>query len=171
MKTILLMRHAKSSWSQSGVEDHDRILNARGREAAEKMGIWLRTRSLIPDHVLVSTAARAAETWDRMAATHPPDLRPEFHKSLYHSGPDTMLELIKASPPTAKTLLLIAHQPGMSAMTARMADGQQGPDQTRAFSHFPTAGIAVLRAHAPDWASIEFGGCRFETFAVPREIA
>src|ERR1700753_1071269 len=68
MRRLLLLRHAKSSWSEPGASDHQRPLNRRGQEAAPRIGAYLKRHKLVPDRVLCSTARRTRETWDLVAA-------------------------------------------------------------------------------------------------------
>ena len=171
MKTLLLMRHAKSSWSQSDVDDHNRILNARGRAAADTMARWLINRDLVPDHAHVSSAARTCETWTRMTAHLPGPITATYHRSLYLSGPDVMLDTLKGTPDTAQTVLLLAHQPGMSAMTQLMSDGTATDHAARAVSQFPTAAIATLSVQTNRWRALDFGIARVTGFDVPRDQA
>lgn len=89
MKRLILMRHAKSSWADPGQPDHDRPLNDRGIDAAARVGKWLRARGYRPDQALVSTVARAQQTWAGVAEAldHPPmEPRPEIYR---HAGKNT----------------------------------------------------------------------------------
>lgn len=170
MKTLLLMRHAKSSWGQSGLEDHDRPLNGRGRMAADTMAHWLARERLAPDHVHISSARRTRETWERMANILPTPPRPEASRALYLSGPDTMLAHLQATPDQANSVLLLAHQPGMSAMAAHMSDGIQDEEAASAFHHYPTAAIAVLECPVTHWRDLSYGTGRFTRFVTPKSI-
>ena len=134
------------------------------------MAAWLNEQGQTPDHVFVSSAARTRETWALMAESLPNSPTVEFVDSLYHSGPETMLNVINGAPDTASTVLLIAHQPGMSAIAANLSDGSQGPSQARAFSHYPTAAISTFQSQAARWGDIEMGSCAFVSFMVPREL-
>jgi len=117
MKTLILMRHAKSDWSEPGQRDKDRPLNPRGRAAAPKMAAWLRDQGAVPDAALVSGAVRTRETWGLLGF----DCAPNFRDDLYLADPDTILAAICAAP-DCETLLVLGHNPGMEWMIA-LADG------------------------------------------------
>lgn len=170
MKTILLMRHAKSSWDHGGLEDHDRPLNTRGIAACATMGTWLVEQDLQPDAAWVSTATRTRETWARLSAAFSAPPRPHFERDLYHSGPDRMLDVLQSTPPEATRVILIAHQPGMSAITAMLADPHEHTDLQDAARHFPTAAIVVLEAQIDTWTALQPHACQFMTFARPKAL-
>ena len=93
MKTVILLRHAKSSWTDPALADHDRPLNDRGRGAAPAMGEWLARRDLVPDLVVCSSAVRARETVERMASAVPGMPRAVIEPRLYHAEPAAMLAI------------------------------------------------------------------------------
>jgi len=86
------MRHAKSSWDSTSLDDHDRPLNQRGKESATLLGKWLKSNSLLPDQALVSSAARTQETYARLELELP--LRPDIKRSLYLATSDQLLDSI-----------------------------------------------------------------------------
>ncbi|RMF36019.1 MAG: histidine phosphatase family protein [Alphaproteobacteria bacterium] len=170
MKRLVLIRHAKSSWSDPELEDFDRPLNHRGRMAAPVAGAWLAEAGLTPDHVLLSPARRCVETWERMARQldHPP--APRLEPELYMADPDTMLRILRNAPATAGTVLLIGHQPGLSSLARRLAGGEVPASCQRAFRKFPTAAVAVIAFDIADWAEADFGKGVFRSFVTPRDL-
>lgn len=169
MKTVLLMRHAKSSWAEPGLSDHQRPLNRRGTEAAPVMARWLEAQDLLPDTALVSSAMRTRQTAALMREAVPALPEPLFEERLYHASAGDMIALLTRLPDSASCALLIGHEPGLSVLTHRFANDQAEPDCARAFSHFPTAAIAVLRFDIDDWPAIGAQKGAFLSFAVPRE--
>lgn len=171
MRRLILLRHAKSSWDDPETPDHDRPLNARGRKAASLMGEWLARRGDIPDHVLLSDSARTIETWAlaRPALPQAPEGAPT--PRLYHAEPATMLSVLRTAPADARTVMLIGHQPGISAFARKLSDGVAKPSCARAYTRFPTGAAAVLDFEIDDWAQADWGGARFSAFAAPKEIA
>jgi phosphohistidine phosphatase len=170
MRRLILMRHAKSSWSDPDIEDHDRPLNLRGRLAAPLMGAWLAERGLIPDAVLCSSSQRTQETWARVCQVLRDAPEPQVDAGLYHADPPHLLAALQAAPSTVQTLALIGHQPGIGAFLRRLAAADAPACCTRAYQKFPTAACAVLEFDAADWTAIGFGTGRFIAFAVPREL-
>ncbi len=142
MKTLILMRHAKSGWAEPGMDDHDRALNQRGRSAVPVMAHWL--------------AARGPQ--------------PELPAALYHAGPGTLLEHLRRLARGCDSALVIAHEPGLGALLRMFGGRTAAPERRRAYSHFPTAAMAVLEADIGDWRDFGADRVAFVAFAVPREL-
>lgn len=170
MKTLLLMRHAKSSWDHGALDDHDRPLNARGRDSADRMGQWLTDQDLVPDFAWVSSAARTQETWARLSHGFDPKPQMRSDRQLYLSGPDRMLNVFQHTPDAATTVILIAHQPGMSAITGYLADPQGDTGYTKALNHFPTGAIVVMQADIKRWSDLAPEQGQFTAFAQPKGL-
>ena len=144
-RKLLLMRHAKSSWSDAHMSDHDRPLNARGRATADGMAHLLRRRGLCPDTVLHSTARRTTETWLRMCALLPAVETLHACDDLYLAGSDALREVLTPLPPTAQTVLVLGHNPGWE----RAVETFSG--KTLAMK---TGDLVVLTAPADSWVEL-----------------
>jgi phosphohistidine phosphatase len=152
---LILLRHAKSSWDDPSLDDHDRPLNARGRHAAPKVGAWIAARPPLPDRILVSTARRARETWEVLGLPG----AAAFRADLYLAGP----EAIRAALPAEGSALVIGHNDGLrQAAAAFCAVAPRHPD----FERFPTAACVMLSFEA----AAEWGRGRVEDFVVPRDL-
>jgi len=170
MRRLLLLRHAKSSWSEPGASDHERPLNRRGQEAAPRIGAYLARHGLIPDHVLCSTARRARETWDLVAAEAPAAPPPTFTERLYDASPRTLVDVFRHAEPAAKSLLVVAHNPGLQeAATALIASGDL-EDRERLREKLPTGGLVVIDFAIPEWSKLHARSGRLERFVVPRML-
>ncbi|MEM6692912.1 MAG: histidine phosphatase family protein [Planctomycetota bacterium] len=130
MTTLLLMRHAKSAWSNSQLADHDRPLNDRGRKAAPLMARYLMANYPVPSTVLCSSAVRTRETWDLMAdafghsqSEGGPGRGYEviYLDELYLASGETILQHIRSDHLDAETLLVLGHNPGMSIAASYLA--------------------------------------------------
>lgn len=170
MRRLILLRHAKSSWSDPELDDHDRPLNARGRRAAPMMGGWMREQGLAPDHVTMSDSARTQETWALASAAFDAPPEPVVTPLLYHADPATMLDALRAAPAGARTVLMIGHQPGVSGFARKLCGGEAPAQCARAFQHYPTAAAAVFEFDAAAWSDVDWGAARFTAFACPREL-
>ena len=170
MRRLILIRHAKSSWSDPDLADHDRPLNQRGRMAAVLMGAWLAERGHRPEVVLCSSSLRTQETAARLRMALPALPEPVVRADLYHADPADMLRVVQATPEAVSTLALIGHQPGLGAFTRRLATADTPASCLRAYQKFPTAACAVLEHDGASWADLAFGAARFVAFAVPREL-
>lgn len=170
MKKLILLRHAKSSWDDPALSDHDRPLNKRGRGAAPVIAAWLVSRSHVPDTVLCSSAVRTRETVERMRSRMPDLPEPVVEPTLYHAAPDTLRARLSALPSGCQTVMLVGHQPGIGAFARLLADGTEKRRCKRAYEHFPTAAAAVFEADIEDWSELGPAKARFIDFATPREL-
>lgn len=116
MRTLLLMRHAKSSWRDSGLDDHDRPLNGRGRRAAPFMGDVLRARGLVPELILCSTAVRAVETATEVIKASSFDGALEVRRGLYLAESSAYLDAMTELDAGLDRVLVIGHNPGISEL-------------------------------------------------------
>lgn len=163
--TLILIRHAKSSWDDPEADDHARVLNARGRGAAPLIGRWLAQKGYIPDVMLCSDAARTRET----AALILPCLAPQpacrIMPALYHASPDSMLAILQTQ--TAQTVALIGHNPGIGLLAGGLIDTRPPRDR---FSDFPTCATAVIRFNASHWGAVTPHAGRCIDFVVPDDL-
>lgn len=170
MKTVILMRHGKSSWKDKSLDDHDRPLNNRGRKAVPLMARWLAERDLQPEVVLCSSSRRTRETLDGMQAATPALPAPHISGRLYEAGPTALLEELKALPDSCGVVLVIGHQPGLGELLRLLAARVRTPELNRAFEKFPTAAVAILRAKLGGWAELGPEKAELVSFAAPREL-
>lgn len=150
----MLLRHAKAE--AGGAVDELRALALVGRGQCRPVGTALAAAGLVPDVVLVSSAVRTRQTWDLVRGALGADAAPEVHVSdrLYEAGPSDVVELLRSVDPRSATVLVVGHEPTMSA-TAVVLAGPGGSDQgfASAQAGLPTAAYAVLEV--ADWASLE----------------
>lgn len=170
MKKLILLRHAKSRWDDPALDDHDRPLNRRGKEAAPVIARWLAERGHLPELVLCSSSVRTQQTVERMRRGMPELSDPQIVPELYHAAPGTMLEHLHAVPHHITTAMLVGHQPGLGSLTRLLSDGNTPRRCARAFEHFPTAAAAVLDVDVENWADLDYASARFIDFAKPREL-
>ena len=154
-RTVYLLRHAKSSWSDPALADIDRPLAPRGRKAAKKIARHLRDRDVHPELVLCSPAARARET---LAAIGAGEIRPE----LYGADASDLLEVIRGLPDDAASVLLVGHNPGFEDLARTFAPL---PDEK-----FPTGALATFAFDCERWADVKPGGAELVDYVVPREL-
>lgn len=163
MRTLVLMRHAKSDYP-AGVADHDRPLAPRGIREAGLAGNWLRDNAPDIDLVLCSSAVRTRQTLARTGIVAPVT----FLDALYGAAPGTMIAEINDVGDDVGTLMVVGHEPTIS----NVALGLAGPDSDRTAAEqihakYPTSGIAILRVPG-SWTGLELGGAELASFHVPR---
>ena len=170
MKTIFLLRHAKSSWDDDSLPDHDRPLSERGRDAAPRIGAYMSGAGYLPDLVLCSTATRTRLTLDAVLSELGVEPAIEFHEELYLAAPSEMLDLVRSVPDTVEAVLLVGHNPG-TGMLAVTLSGDGLPEriyQMRA--KFPTTGLAIIELSVDRWKDV-VGGCgTLKEFIRPRDL-
>lgn len=163
----MLARHAKSSWGDVTLSDHDRPLNRRGRDAAPRVGRALSEAGFVPELVYSSTAARTRETWELLAPAFNPRPDVEFHRELYLASPRAVLDMITAAPDEVATLLVLGHNPSTHALAAFLSRTGH-PDRIERLRYkFPTGAVAVIELGSASWADAEDGGELLD-FVLPR---
>lgn len=170
MRRLLLLRHAKAERLQSGGRDHDRILAKRGREDAAAVGAYLVRHKLIPDQALVSTSARTRETWTLVAKAFAKAPPVEVEGSIYEASPEAILKAIRTAEQSAKTLLVVGHNPGMQQLATMLIASGDIEARQRLLEEFPTAAIAMISFAVQDWESLHANGGRLEHFVTPQTL-
>jgi phosphohistidine phosphatase len=170
MKTVILMRHGKSSWKDRALDDHERPLKKGGRTAAPVMARWLAAHELEPDIVLCSSSRRTQETLERMREVSPGLPEAGIRPGLYEAAPATLLDELKRLPEDRASVLLVGHEPGLGELLRLLVRAVRNPEDRRAFEKFPTAAVAVLEADIVSWEELGPGSAELAAFAVPREV-
>lgn len=167
MKKLILMRHAKSSWSESDITDIERTLGERGRKGADVIGQWLAGENLKLDQAIISTATRCQETWARVSSslTAQPDVLNEA--ALYMAGTDGILDIIRNNA-KGDTVLIVGHQPGIGAL-ARELRIDPAPHHAT-FDKYPTGATTVLSLPIDDWAALDYGIASLDTYITPKDL-
>jgi phosphohistidine phosphatase len=170
VKVLYLLRHAKSSWDDPHVPDHDRPLAPRGRRAARKLAKHFTEANISPALVLCSTARRATET---LAAILPslvpaPDVRVE--EELYSAASDELSRRVHEIPATVPSVLLIGHNPGIQSVALVLARDDDPTLIARLREKMPTGTLATLELDG-EWTDAAAGVARLVSFVIPREIA
>lgn len=142
MKTLLILRHAKSSWSHPELSDHERPLNKRGKHDAPRMGELIKQLDLVPEIIMSSTAQRAKQTAERVAEACGFDgsilLVPDF----YHGEYETFLELLREVPDDVQRVMIVGHNPDLEEFLDELTDG---------YTRLPTAALAQVELPIQRW--------------------
>ena len=163
MKTLILIRHAKSDWSDFNARDFDRELNTRGQHDAPLMGRKLAARDIHPDAFIVSTARRAQATARLIIpALGFPETDIQWKDELYLSSPATMKSMIRQTPDHVQTLALVAHNPGITELVNQLANAD--------ISNVPTCGVITLQLPVDHWAEV-WNNARLLDFDYPKRMA
>ncbi len=172
MKTILLLRHAKSAWDDAGLSDHDRPLNRRGERAAKAIADYLDQHGPRPDLILCSTANRARQTLAPLVKKLGPQAPPlSLEDGLYLAHNDSLLLRLQSLADDIATVLLVGHNDGIWQLADALA--AQGPAASIMSMHekFPTGALAVLEATAGSWRDLAAGSGKLVAFVRPRDLS
>jgi phosphohistidine phosphatase len=167
MRRLMLLRHAKAGPASS--PDIDRPLAARGREAAPRMGSYMKQEQLLPDLVLVSSSRRTRETWD-LVRPHLGDVEARFEPRIYEAPAERLLAVLREVPDDARGVLMIGHNPGSQDLARLLIGHGDRYAFARMSQKFPTAGLAVLDFDVESWADVDARGGRLDRFVTPHSI-
>jgi len=159
MKTMLLMRHAKSDWGTQYATDFDRPLNARGQRDAPMMAAFLASHKLLPEIIVSSPAQRAKSTAEFVARERSfnGDLR--FDERVYLASPSMLVDVIRDLPDAVETAMLVGHNPGMEDLLELLCGGNV---------RMPTAAVAGLRLYADSWRDVRAGDAYLQWLIKPK---
>lgn len=162
MKTLLVLRHAKSSWKDEGIADHERPLNKRGKTDAPRMGELIKEHDLVPEYILSSSAVRARHTAELVADSCGYDGEIGGGRELYSFASEEYLEALMQVDEAYERVMVVGHNPGLEELVQWLT----GVDAS-----LPTASLAVIRLDVNHWGELEEGG-RGELQQVfrPREL-
>ncbi|MFJ7044142.1 SixA phosphatase family protein [Streptomyces sp. NPDC101112] len=156
LRRLVVLRHAKSAWPV-GVPDHERPLAARGRRDAPAAGRALAEADCLPDLALCSTAVRATQTWEAVAAQWgtPPPVR--LDPRVYAADAAELLDVVHEVPDGVRTLLLVGHNPGLEELVLDLAGDALDDALDTVRTKFPTSAVAVLAWHGDTWSALTPG--------------
>jgi len=148
MKTLLVLRHAKSSWKDTDLDDHDRPLNKRGKKTAPLMGKLIKDEKLVPDLMISSTALRAKTTAEAVAKSSKYSGNIQIDSRLYLAGIHAMVRLLQEiSSDDIDRVMLVGHNPGQEDLIRELTDQDE---------RFPTAALAQIELPIERWSEMEF---------------
>lgn len=161
MKTLLLLRHAKSSWDDSSLRDFDRPLAPRGERDAPRMGKALKKRGPLPDVVISSPAQRARQTVEAFVAAAKLEAGPQFDERIYEASSAELMKLVRGLPDSASCILLVGHNPGFEDLVSRLTGKSQ---------RMPTAALACIEFKVEKWEDVEDGEGKLAWLLTPKEL-
>jgi phosphohistidine phosphatase len=170
MRRLILLRHAKSDWSDPGKPDHHRPLNERGRSSAPLIGRYMAHHHLIPDRALVSPAVRTRQTFALIAEAFERPPKEIGEARIYEADPDTLLAVVRETPASVHTLLLVGHNPGLQDVATLLIGGGDNDARERLREKMPTGALAVIDFATDDWRSVRPGAGRLDRFVTPRTL-
>jgi phosphohistidine phosphatase len=172
MITLMLLRHAKSSWAEAGLADMDRLLNERGKRDAKAMGRHMASLGLVPQRVFCSPACRTRDTWKRIA--HQLDGAPvaSFETALYDFGDGSnLLEFIRQEGDVVQSLLVIGHNPAIGALATSLTGAGAADLREELAMKYPTGALSVIVFEGNNWNKLRRHGGTLLRFDRPKDLA
>ena len=169
-RRLFLMRHAKSSWNDSELDDFDRPLNKRGREAAPAMGKVMAEEGWEPDYVFCSSAKRTQQTLDRVLAKLNGEPELVIADDLYLASAPHILKRIRSTPEYVENLLVVGHNPGIEILANDLAAFGDVDLLNRLYQKYPTAALAVIDLGDSKWRDIPIHSGTLIAYIRPRQI-
>ncbi|HEX6183201.1 MAG TPA: histidine phosphatase family protein [Pyrinomonadaceae bacterium] len=162
MKALYLLRHAKSSWKEPGLQDFDRPLNNRGREAAPLVGQLIRKGKLRIDLLLSSPAVRARQTAALVKEAAGLSAELLYDERIYEADAERLLEVVRQAADSVDVLMLVGHNPGMEELL-KLLTGEE--------EQMPTAALACVALDVEKWSKVREGAGRLEWLVRPKELS
>ncbi len=162
MKTLLLLRHAKSDWDDSSLRDFDRPLAARGSRDAPRIGKALRKRGPLPDLIISSPAARAKATIEAVIKAAKLNLEIRFDEAVYGASSPELMRLIRRLPNGNPCVLLVGHNPGFEDLVGRLSGSHE---------RMPTAALACIEFQIAQWEEVNDGEGKLAWLLIPRQLS
>ncbi|MGF1474359.1 MAG: histidine phosphatase family protein [Geminicoccaceae bacterium] len=169
-KSLVLFRHAKSSWSSPSLADVDRPLTARGQKAAPRMAAHLGEEGHQTDWIWCSSARRTRETWELMAPLWAAEPVIAFDPGLYLAQPADISSRIKETPERIASVMVIGHNPGLQELAVELSALKPGEVADEIAAHFPTAAAAIFELNMDHWAELAPHRVLGVTFRKPRML-
>jgi phosphohistidine phosphatase len=171
VRRLLLFRHAKATRSGRGVEDRPRALVDRGRKDSATIGAYLAADALVPDRVLVSPAVRTQETWKFTSPEFRTVIEDHLVEELYDATPEVIMAVIKQTPTSVHSLMVIAHNPGLHELALMLVASGNAKARARLKEKLPTAGLAIIDFAFDDWPELRPESGRLERYVTPKLLS
>ena len=161
MRTLYLLRHAKSSWKDASLADFERPLKGRGRDAAEQMGRFLASKKVTVGALISSPSVRTRQTIDIVLRGVQLGVEPQFDQRIYEASLTTLVQILLEIPDDQKAVMLVGHNPGMEELLAFL---------TREARHMPTCALAKISVEGSSWKEAGRGAGKLEWFVTPKDL-
>lgn len=172
MKTLTLLRHAKSGWDEPAARDFDRAINDRGKRAAQIIGDYARGKAYRFDKIIASPAVRVIDTLDIFqAAMGNENLEPTWDRRIYLASSASLLDVLRDVPYSASDVLMVGHNPGLEDLILELVpDSKDEPLRAIPEEKFPTAALARMELAIDSWAKIAPRAAHLIDIIRPRDL-
>ncbi len=171
MKTIYLLRHAKSSWKDATLADFDRPLATRGKLAAEAVAAYIAAHDILPGQILCSPSRRTRETLRIVEKGLPSAVPIRFEKGIYLAEAALLLRRLKRLSDSLSSVMVVGHNPGTEQLALMLTGAGDARARNQLAAKYPTGALAVLSADVEDWGDLRPSCARLESFVRPKDLA
>jgi phosphohistidine phosphatase len=168
VRTVILLRHGKSSWSDPTLADRDRPLAPRGERASRSIAKYIRRKKVRPTLVLCSPSLRTRQTLAAIEPALGDHCSVELEPQLYAASEEELLERLRALPESVESVMLIGQNPGLQELARALAS--RGAELSRLEQNVPTGALATLIVDSETWAALEPGDGELVDYVVPRQL-
>ncbi|MCA1579042.1 MAG: histidine phosphatase family protein [Acidobacteria bacterium] len=161
MRTLYLLRHAKSSWKDATLPDFERPLKGRGRDAAQQIGRFLVSKKVAVGALISSPSVRTRQTIGIVLSHVELGVEPQFDQRIYEASLSALVQVLSEIPDDTKAAMLVGHNPGMEEMVAFL---------TRESRHMPTCALAKISIAGSSWKEAQRGAGKLEWFVTPKDL-
>ena len=165
MKILYIVRHAKSSWDDLSLSDHDRGLLPMGEKRTGKIAEWLKSKGIVPDKIISSTAVRAYETARILArGINYPEGKIEKQYTLYNSDPEDVLQVLYGLSDEVKTVMVVGHNPAFTDLANLFLKGDEQ------LYNLPTSAVVAIKFNTNHWNEIDLAKHKVEFLITPKML-
>ena len=170
MKTIFLLRHAKSSWDDITLDDFDRPLSHRGIKSCEKIGKFIKKKKIIPVIVYCSNAIRAKQTWELTNRIIKKKENIFFSNALYMANLNSFITFVHKTIDSFSSLMIVSHNPGIENFALELIKNKKNKFYDNISMKYPTAALAIILFDEKKWSNIKIGTGKIIDFIKPRDL-
>jgi phosphohistidine phosphatase len=172
LKSLTILRHAKSGWDATVERDFDRPINERGRLGAKLVGAWFQRQVFALDHITASPAVRVTQTLDVFQPSSGlATLDVHFDRRIYLASAATLMDVIRETPDSVDNLLICGHNPGLEDLILMLVPANSSDEhRAKVDEKLPTAALAHLELDISSWTALDEKSARFINFIRPRDL-
>ncbi len=170
MRNLFLLRHAKSSWDEPGLDDFERPLAPRGTKACEAMKAYIRKARIAPALILCSPARRARDTYILLADAFPRRCEVRFEYGLYEAGSQALLKRLRRVENKVPSVMMIGHNTGIEHLALALTSGTDTKPLKRMREKYPTLALASIEIKKGTWSTAGPGCGRLSDYVIPRDL-
>jgi phosphohistidine phosphatase len=170
MKTLILLRHAKSSWKDEALADIDRPLSKRGRQDGKAVACYLAENGIAPEQILCSPSQRTKETLELLQPAFAASLPIRYEKGIYMADAPALLRRLRRLADSLSAVMVIGHNPGLQTFALLLTEAGDEPLRSDMSLKYPTGALAVIACAVEHWPEIKPGCGHLQAFIRPRDL-